>query len=115
MWKIPGTNGGTQYPNDIKYSGMPGINTGFTAWGGSTTWLPWWRFERTQTYSQNVTKIHGAHEIRFGFDTVHLAMTNWQPETSNPRGVINFSGTTTMIRGRPPRRPTLMPPLCSAW
>lgn len=99
VWKIPGTNGGAQYANDIKYSGMPAIYTGFSGWGELSTPLPWWRWERSQTYSTNFSKIHSAHELRFGFDLVHHAMTHWQPETANPRGQINFSGNTTMIRG----------------
>ena len=105
VWKIPGTNGGAQYANDPKYSGMPAINTGFTGWGELSTPLPWWRWERSQTYSTNFSKIYSAHELRFGFDMVHHAMTHWQPETANPRGEINFSGNTTMVRGGTAQRP----------
>jgi len=105
VWKIPGTNGGAQYANDIKYSGMPAITTGFSGWGELSTPLPWWRWERSQTYSTNFSKLHSAHEIRFGFDLVHHAMTHWQPETANPRGAINFSGNTTMIAGGTARTP----------
>ncbi len=105
IWKIPGTNGGAQYANDIKYSGMPAISTGFAAWGETSTPLPWWRWERSQTYSTNFSKLSNAHEIRFGFDMVHHAMTHWQPETANPRGAINFSGNTTMIAGGTARTP----------
>jgi hypothetical protein len=105
VWKIPGTNGGTQYASDPHYSGMPAINTGFTGWGQLSTPLPWERNDRSQTYSMNVTKIHRGHEIRFGFDTVHHAMNHWQPETANPRGEINFSGSTTMINGGTARTP----------
>ncbi|MEK7408179.1 MAG: TonB-dependent receptor [Acidobacteriota bacterium] len=105
VWKIPGTNGGAQYANDIKYSGMPAIYTGFSGWGELSTPLPWWRWERSQTYSTNFSKIFMAHELRFGFDLVHHAMTHWQPETANPRGEINFSGNTTMIAGTTARGP----------
>jgi hypothetical protein len=98
VWKIPGTNGGAQYAGDEKYSGMPSIGTGFTVWGQNSTPLPWWRYERSQTYSTNFSKVFSSHEIRFGYDMVHHALTHWQPETANPRGAINFSGNTTMIR-----------------
>jgi len=105
VWKIPGTNGGVQYANDIKYSGMPCISTGFTNWGGCSSPLPWWRWERSQTYSTNFTKVAGPHEVRFGYDMVHHAMTHWQPETANPRGQISFSGNTTMLAGGTARTP----------
>ena len=105
VWKIPGTNGGAQYANDIKYSGMPAIYTGFSGWGQLSTPLPWWRWERVQTYSTNFSKVYSAHEVRFGFDMVHFAMTHWQPETANPRGEIDFSSTTTMIYGGTGRTP----------
>ncbi|HET8547517.1 MAG TPA: TonB-dependent receptor [Bryobacteraceae bacterium] len=105
IWKIPGTNGGAQYANDEKYSGMPAIYTGFTGWGQLSTPLPWWRWERSQTYSTNFSKINRGHELRFGFDMVHHALTHWQPETANPRGEINFSGNTTMVRGGTARTP----------
>jgi hypothetical protein len=99
IWKIPGTNGGAQYATDIKYSGMPAIYTGFSGWGQLSTPLPWWRNDRSHTYSTNFSKILKAHELRFGFDMVHHAMNHWQPETANPRGEIDFSGGTTMILG----------------
>ena len=30
------------------------------------TWTPVWRHERSYTYATNFSKVHGAHEIRFG-------------------------------------------------
>ncbi len=105
VWKIPGTNGGTQFADDIKYSGMPAIYTGFTGWGQLSTPLPWWRNDRSQTFSTNFSKIVKAHEIRFGYDMVHHAMNHWQPETANPRGQIDFSGNTTMVAGTTSRTP----------
>ncbi len=105
VWKIPGTNGGTQFADDIRYSGMPAITTGFTGWGQLSTPLPWFRNDRSQTYSTNLSKIYNAHEFRFGFDLVHHAMNHWQPETANPRGEIQFSGNTTMINGGTARTP----------
>lgn len=105
IWKIPGTNGGQAFAGDIKYSGMPVISTGFTNWGQASTPLPWWRNDASQTYSTNFSRIYSSHELRFGYDMVHHAMSHWQPETANPRGAISFGGNTTMIRGTTSRTP----------
>jgi hypothetical protein len=49
VFKIPGTNGGRQYANDLRYSGVPCFSTGFSGWGLCETWLPLERRERTYT------------------------------------------------------------------
>ncbi|MCC6265441.1 MAG: TonB-dependent receptor, partial [Bryobacterales bacterium] len=82
------------------YSGMPTINNGFTAWGATAGWQPHFYKERTYTYTTNATKMHGAHEFRFGFDMVRYHMDQWQPEVSGgPRGNISFSGDVTGAAG----------------
>lgn len=82
------------------YSGMPTINNGFTAWGATAGWQPYFYTERTYTYTTNLTKMKGAHEIRFGFDLVRYHMDQWQPEVSGgPRGSITFSGDVTGAAG----------------
>ena len=87
VWKIPGTNGGKQYANDTRYGGAPNITGfGFSDIGFIDTWTPVWRHERSYTYTSNFSKIHGAHEIRFGVETRRLELNHWQPETANPRG-----------------------------
>jgi len=99
VWKIPGTNGGTQYANDPMYSGQPKISTGFTDWGNTDTWMPVNRNDRSYLFNSNFSKVKGAHEIRFGYDGIRHALNHWQPETANPRGDINFAGNATMIKG----------------
>ncbi len=82
------------------YTGMPTISTGFTAWGNTAGWQPYFYNERSVTYTTNATKMHGAHEIRFGFDMVRFQMDQWQPEVSGgPRGSITFSGDVTGAKG----------------
>ncbi len=100
VFGIPGTNGGTQFANDERYTGMPAITGfGFSNWGNLNTWQPLFRNDRSWLYTTNFSKIRGSHEIRFGFDMIRHAMNHWQPETANPRGEIAFSGFTTALRG----------------
>jgi hypothetical protein len=40
VWGIPGTNGGNVFADDIRYSGQPCINNGFTAWGNYSSSNP---------------------------------------------------------------------------
>ncbi|MBI4874355.1 MAG: TonB-dependent receptor [Acidobacteria bacterium] len=100
VFKIPGTNGGKQYANDMRYSGVPQIETGFTGWGLTETWLPLERRERSYTSPVNFSRIAGSHEIRWGFEPRRLEMNHWQPETANPRGYIGFGGGPTMVPGQ---------------
>ncbi len=100
VWGIPGTNGGTQYKSDMRYGGLPDIQNGFSQWGLTDTWVPVERHERTYEYRTNFSKIKDAHEIRFGFEPKRYQMNHWQPETANPRGVINFGSGATNITGQ---------------
>lgn len=96
-WKIPGTNGGTQYASDQHYGGAPQISgLGFSDIGYVDTWTPAERHERAYTYQMNFSKVHGAHEFRWGFDLRSLQLNHWQPETANPRGNIAFAQGTTI-------------------
>ena len=115
VWGIPNTNdpvvtGYAAGAEQIKkacpasdgacYSGMPAINHGFTAWGNTFGYLPLFRKERAYTYTTNATKIHGPHELRWGFDLVRYHMDHWQPEVgAGPRGSITFGGDVTGARG----------------
>ena len=86
--------------NGACYSGLPTIATGFTTWGATAGWQPHFYNERSFTYTTNATKMHGAHEIRWGFDLVRYHMDQWQPEVSGgPRGSISFSGDVTGASG----------------
>jgi outer membrane receptor protein involved in Fe transport len=98
-FRIPGTNGGARFANDLRYSGMPVFNHGFSTWGQTATWIPLVRNDRSYTYTTNFSKLQGRHELRWGIDIVRHAMNHWQPETANPRGNITFGGNATMIPG----------------
>ncbi|MEK7404396.1 MAG: TonB-dependent receptor [Acidobacteriota bacterium] len=106
VFKIPGTNGGKQYANDMRYSGVPSIGGfGFTGWGLGEGWLPLERRERTYTLPVNFSRISGSHELRWGFEPRRLEMTHWQPEVANPRGSISFAGGATSFPGVTGREP----------
>lgn len=82
------------------YSGMPTLSQGFTSWGATAGWQPYFYAERSFTYTTNATKIHGSHQWRWGFDMVRYQMDQWQPEVSGgPRGNITFSGDVTGAKG----------------
>lgn len=102
-WGIPGTNGagvGGPGSSDLdRYSGMPQVSTGLSTLGNSSTWTPVWRDERSYTVSANLTKVSGRHEIRSGFDFIRLRLNHWQPEVSNPRGILTFGSGTTRTPG----------------
>src|SRR5262245_2724732 len=93
---IPGTNG-----PDIRQSGFPQIAfTTYTILGDSDSWNPVFRDERSYNFSQNATKLKGAHDIRFGVDVIRHELNHWQPELGvGPRGQINFGGGVTALAG----------------
>jgi hypothetical protein len=100
IWKIPGTNGGEQFASDIRYSGQPCIVNGLTNWGNCTSSNPNFYADDSYTYSTNFSKVHGAHEFRFGVDMVRHAMNHWQPEIANPRGNLNPGGNSVVLQGQ---------------
>ncbi len=66
VWKIPGTNGGKTFANDIRYSGMPYISNGFTQWGNSASSNPNFYADRSYTFTTNFTKLTGSARIPLG-------------------------------------------------
>src|SRR4051812_43098704 len=63
---IPGTNG-----PDPRQSGFPIFNiTGFSSFGQTANYIPFFRNDQTWTNSNNLSWTHGAHELRFGFDII---------------------------------------------
>lgn len=102
-WGIPGTNSaGVGGPGSFdlnRYSGMPQVSTGLSTLGNTATWTPVWRDERSYTVSANLTKVSGRHEIRSGFDFIRLRLNHWQPEVSNPRGILTFASGVTSTPG----------------
>jgi outer membrane receptor protein involved in Fe transport len=103
VWGIPGLNADTASgPGSFdlnRYSGMPQVETGLGTIGNTATWTPVWRDERSYTVSTNLTKVAGRHEIRTGFDFIRLRLNHWQPEVSNPRGILTFGGGVTGTPG----------------
>jgi hypothetical protein len=103
VWGVPGTNSaGVGGPGSFdldRYSGMPRVDTGMSVLGNIDTWTPVWRDERSYTVSANLTKVSGRHEIRSGFDFIRLRLNHWQPEVSNPRGILNFGSSVTATPG----------------
>jgi outer membrane receptor protein involved in Fe transport len=100
VWGIPGTNGGKAFAGNIRYSGQPCINNGFTAWGNCSASNPNFYADRSYTYSTNFSKIHGAHEFRWGVDIIRHALNHWQPEIANPRGNLSPTGNATVLNGQ---------------
>ncbi len=96
VFGIPGSNG-----PDPRQSGMPAFqfNT-FTNYGNTNSWMPLFRNDRTWTYTNNLTAVRGAHELRAGLDVVRLELNHWQPEGfGGPRGAFSFGGGVTALRG----------------
>jgi hypothetical protein len=95
---VPGTNG-----PDIRQSGMPVWANGMSAQGSTDSWNPYTRFDPTYTAAANVTKLAGAHSLRFGAAVDHQSMNHWQPEFggTGPRGRLEFSGNLTGLRSGP--------------
>ncbi len=100
IWKIPGTNGGKAFANDIHYSGQPCISTGLSNWGNCSSSNPNFYHDHSYTYSTNFSKLHGAHEFRWGIDIVRHAMNHWQPEVANPRGSLSPTANATILAGQ---------------
>lgn len=99
VWGIPGTNVGLT-AGDQRYSGMPTIRTDFGDWGNVYNWMPMFRADRSYTFSTNLSKMTGAHELRMGFDLVNLHLNTWQPNIGGgPRGLITFNGGVTALNG----------------
>ena len=94
---IPGTN--DQGRNDPRYAGMPDFRTGFSALGNTPTWSPAYREEKTVSFSTNVTKVAGRHDVKAGYRGDFLYLDNWQPERANPRGRFDFAGNATRTFG----------------
>ena len=93
---IPGVND----PNDIRASGMPTFENGYTL-GGTPNWMPLFRDERTYTFSSALTRAFAQHDVRVGVDVVRLELTHRQAEfgTYGLRGGFGFSGNTTGASG----------------
>ncbi|MFZ4984799.1 MAG: TonB-dependent receptor domain-containing protein [Blastocatellia bacterium] len=94
--RIPGTNG-----PDIRQSGIPQFFfSTYAGLGNQNGWSPVERDERSYTFTQNVTKLSGNHDLRFGVDIVKHLLDHWQPEIGvGPRGGFSFGGNATTLNG----------------
>jgi hypothetical protein len=79
---------------------MPSFSvTGYTTLG-FPQYAPEYRNDNTWTYSTNLGWVHGAHEIRVGFDLVRLNMNHWETANySGIRGLFSFDGSVAALNG----------------
>jgi hypothetical protein len=96
--KIPGTNG-TRYFE----SGFPGFGIGgFSAFGSTETYMPYYRTDPQAQYVANLNWIKGKHNFRFGGDIYRLGLNHTQPEFSGANGGasgrLNFGQGPTQNR-----------------
>lgn len=93
---IPGTND----PTDIRASGMPTFNNGYTL-GTTPSWMPLFRKEISYTFSSALTKVFPKHELRAGVDVVRHELNHRQAEFGDTglKGGFTFSGNTTGAAG----------------
>lgn len=98
--KIPGTNG--IGPN---YYGIPAFQiTNIANLGNASTGSPFLFRDNQYTTSINVSKIRGAHSLRFGFEYDKYALSHFQPQGGTfgtARGTFGFDGTLTALKGGP--------------
>jgi len=96
--KIPGTNGvGTNY------QGIPGFQiAGVANIGNTNTGSPFKFRDNQYTTAINLTKLKGAHNLRFGFEYDKDALNHFQPQGGTfgtARGTFGFDGTLTALNG----------------
>jgi outer membrane receptor protein involved in Fe transport len=103
---IPGVND----PNDIRASGMVGLNMGVNNGMvnpnsgyslGGVNWMPLFRKEITYSFSSALTKVFTGHEVRLGVDVVRMELNHRQAEIGDfgLRGGFYFSGNVTGAPG----------------
>ncbi|MEK7407869.1 MAG: TonB-dependent receptor [Acidobacteriota bacterium] len=95
---IPGTNG-----PDIRQSGQPRfVVSSYANYGNPYNWMPLFRNDNTWAHTSNVGWVHGAHDLRFGFDLRRYQVNHWQPESGGgPLGRFDFGGGVTALAGGP--------------
>ena len=95
---IPGTNG--IGPN---YEGIPGFQVaGMANIGNTNTGSPFEFRDNQYTGVINLTKIKGAHNMRFGFEYIKGALNQFQPQGGTfgtARGTFGFDGSLTALKG----------------
>jgi hypothetical protein len=95
---IPGTNG--IGPN---YYGIPSFQiSGVNNIGNASTGSPFQFRDNQYTTGINLSKIKGAHSLRFGFQYDKYALNHFQPQGGTfgtARGTFGFDGTLTALKG----------------
>jgi Carboxypeptidase regulatory-like domain/TonB dependent receptor len=96
VFGIPGTNG-----PDERQSGFPSFLIGdFTQIGNSDTAFPSFYHDPSWTLSTNISRLAGAHTLKFGMQYDKFAMNHWQPEVGvGARGRFEFGAGLTALRG----------------
>ncbi len=96
--KIPGTNG-----TGDNYAGIPAFQiSGIANLGNASTGSPFQFRDNQYVAAINVSKIKGAHNIRFGFEIDKYGLNHFQPQGGTfgtPRGSFGFDGTLTALKG----------------
>jgi len=95
---IPGTNG--VGPN---YYGIPGFQvSGVANMGNTNTGSPFQFRDNQYTTAFNISKVSGAHNLRFGFEYDKFALNHFQPQGGTfgtARGTFGFNGDLTALNG----------------
>jgi hypothetical protein len=98
---IPGTNG--VGPN---YAGIPGFQVANVANIGNTnTGSPFEFRDNQYTANLNLTKIKGAHNMKFGWEYDKYALNQFQPQGGTfgtARGTFGFDGSLASLNGGTP-------------
>lgn len=91
---------GVNQSDDIRASGLPTFENGYTI-GGTPSWMPLFRKERSFTFSSALTKVIPKHDLRLGVDVVHHRLNHRQAEFGNYglKGGFSFSNLTTGAAG----------------
>ena len=79
---------------------MPTFDNGYYI-GGTPSWMPLFRHERSCTFTTNLTKILPKHELRVGLDFVRHELNHYQAEFGDYglKGGFSFGGHVTGAPG----------------
>jgi hypothetical protein len=98
---IPAQFGIQGIPQGNGNGGLPAIDiTGLTSLGGNAFASPNTRRSKTVQFTENLTKIHGAHSFKGGFEYQNLSFPWLDPAWS--RGEFSFGGYTGIPNGQSP-------------
>lgn len=93
---IPGTNGDSE-----NYKGIPGFQVaGIANLGNTSTGSPFQFRDNQYTSAINLSKVSGAHQLRFGFQYDKYALNHFQPQGGTfgtARGTFGFDGSLTAL------------------